>query len=541
MSLTQDDVHSIQEQLAALSTPPISSFKDYSTEGEKKTQEEKAVVAVEGKGNEIVSKGESSFSHVLEEGEIDEPYVPEYVERVFTVEEFTADESQVDEEDEFADEYAFHNDCLFSGIDEVISTNIQDSQGLLKRKLERVRKAVERKDREKNMILKEGPQWDEARSLFKKKELTLDKNEDMVVLDRIRELRSQQPNIHNFYEKFSDDITNVSVSAQKTGWMMFINFRDSGSKLLSTKSFKKMNIVKLFMLMKKVIKGGGKINDQMRSFIEDKIKEISVEAFQDPPVVKYYKPSTLHNMTLSYECLDINYLEFLKYVESQLRCKANRTSEDQATAEILYAFRLNRAIKVSMSTLKKEPRLYLKPVYTVKEDGFEEMEEIVDSKPHIKFKNDKAWFVFQKSRGGQVKVSIESLKENNSEAIFRVLSMIKRSTYKVDKLYLEVVEKIYRDKLLEEYVNDTSRVQGFPKRITVYMFSKKASLEFEGIKSINRNAYLSEMLKKLEDPPHVNAIEVEARVLVKAILELISEELRQLRAERSKKGKEAAK
>ena len=72
---------------------------------------------------------------------------------------------------------------------------------------------------------------------------------------------------------------------------------------------------------------------------------------------------------------------------------------------------LNKAIKVSMSTLKKEPRLYLKPVYTVKEDGSEELEEIADSKPYIKFKKDKAWFTFQKSRGGQVKVSIESLKE----------------------------------------------------------------------------------------------------------------------------------
>ena len=216
LSLTQAVVHAIQEQLAALSTPLVSTLKDYSTEGEKKTQEEKAREAVEGKGKEIVTKGESSFSHVLEEGEIDEPYVPEYVERVFTVEEFTADEAQVDEEDEFADEYAFHNDCLYNGIDEVISTNIQDVQDLLKRKLKRVRKALERKEREKDLILKEGPQWDEARSLFKKKEQTLDKNEDRVVLDRIRELRSQQPNIHNFYEKFSDEVTNVSVSAQKT-------------------------------------------------------------------------------------------------------------------------------------------------------------------------------------------------------------------------------------------------------------------------------------------------------------------------------------
>ena len=88
MSMTQDAIQAIQKQLAALSTPPITSIKDSSTEGEKKTQgaEEKAKVAVEGKGKETVTQGESSFSHALEEGEIDEPYVPEYVKKVFTVE-----------------------------------------------------------------------------------------------------------------------------------------------------------------------------------------------------------------------------------------------------------------------------------------------------------------------------------------------------------------------------------------------------------------------------------------------------------------------
>ena len=70
-------------------------------------------------------------------------------------------------------------------IDEVISPTIQAAQDLLKRKLERVRKALERKEKEKDVILKEGPQWDEARILFNKKELTLEKNEDMVVLDHI--------------------------------------------------------------------------------------------------------------------------------------------------------------------------------------------------------------------------------------------------------------------------------------------------------------------------------------------------------------------
>ena len=546
VQMTQAAIQAIQKQLAALSTPPIQSLKDSSTEGEKKTQgaeEEKAEVAVEVKEKEAavaVTQGESSFSHHLEEGEIDEPYVPEYVDEVFRNEEFTADEAQVDEEDEFADEYAFHDDCLLSGVKEIIAKDIQVTQDLMKRKLERVRKALERREREKDVILKEGPLWDEARTLFKKKELTLEKNEDRVVLDYIRELRSQLPDIHKFYEVFSDQVTNVSVSAQKSGWRMYINFKDSGSKLLSTKSFKKLNIVELFVLMRKVIKGGARINELMRSFIEEKIKDIGVEAFQEPAVVKYYKPSTLHNMTLSDECLDQSHSQFMKYVEGQLRCKANRTKEDQAAAELLYAFRLNKAIKVDRSTLEREPRIYLRPVYTIKEDGSEVLEEVADSMPHIRFRKQEPWFTFQGARGGLVKVSLESLKENNSEAIFRVLSMIKRSTFKADKLYLEEIERIFKNKLNEEAVNDTSRVQGFPKRITVYMFSKKASLDFEGIKTINSTAYLTEMLKKLDDPPPVNALEVEARDLVKARLELITEELRQLRAERMKKAKESA-
>ena len=94
LSMTQAAVHAIQKQLTALSTPPISYVKEYSTEGEKKTQvEEKAEAAIEGKGKETITEGESSLSHVIEEGEIDEPYMPEYVEKVFIVEEFTADEA----------------------------------------------------------------------------------------------------------------------------------------------------------------------------------------------------------------------------------------------------------------------------------------------------------------------------------------------------------------------------------------------------------------------------------------------------------------
>ena len=87
-----------------------------------------------------------------------------------------------------------------SRVKEIITKDIQIAQDILKRKLERVRKALERREREKDVILKEGPLWDEARTLFKKKELTLEKNEDRVILDYIRELRSQLPDIHKFYE-----------------------------------------------------------------------------------------------------------------------------------------------------------------------------------------------------------------------------------------------------------------------------------------------------------------------------------------------------
>ena len=174
------------------------------------------------------------------------------------------------------------------------------------------------------------------------------------------------PNIHTFYEKLDEEVTSVSVSAQKNGWMLYINFINLGSRLLSTRSFKKLNIVELLVLMRKVIKGGHKVNELMRSFIDKKIKDISVEVFIDPSVVKYCKPSTLHNMTLTDECLDRSHLEFIKYVKSQRRYKENRTDQDLVTSELLYTLRLNRAVDISKTYLKRETRLYMKPVFAMK-------------------------------------------------------------------------------------------------------------------------------------------------------------------------------
>ena len=222
---------------------------------------------------EFTTQGDSTFSKILEEGEIDEPYILEFVEGMII-----GDEVEVDEEKEFADEFAFHNDCLFNGVDEIITPNLQEAQDLLKRKLERVRKALERKEREK-----EGPEWDEVQKLFLEKGDDPGHKKDRIVLDKIRELRWLYPNIHIFYEKLDEEVTSVSMSARKNGWMLYINFINLGSRLLSTKSFKTLNIVELFVLMRKVINGGHKVNELMRSLIEEKIKNIGVEAFLDPP------------------------------------------------------------------------------------------------------------------------------------------------------------------------------------------------------------------------------------------------------------------
>ena len=117
--------------------------------------------------------------------------------------------------------------------------------------------------------------------------------------------------------------------------------------------------------------------------------------------------------------------------------KAIITNQDLVASELLYAFRLNRAIGVSDSTMKKETRFYLKPVFAIRADGTEAIEQHADSKPCVKFKDGKAWFSFKWQRGGYAKISLDKLKDNNSMAISKVLSLIKRSTCKDDQALLK--------------------------------------------------------------------------------------------------------
>lgn len=108
----------------------------------------------------------------------------------------------------------------------------------------------------------------------------------------------------------------------------------------------------------------------MRGYIEDRMKSISEEAFSNPLVVKYYKNRSLHTMILTDESMYRSKLEFMRYVESNLRIKEKRTSQDREAAELLYAFRLNRVIGVCVTT-KAINRVYKEPVYIRGEYGVE--------------------------------------------------------------------------------------------------------------------------------------------------------------------------
>ena len=57
----------------------------------------------------------------------------------------TGDKVEVDEEEEFSNEFEFHSDFLLNGVDEIITLKLHEAQDLLRRKLVRVKKALERK------------------------------------------------------------------------------------------------------------------------------------------------------------------------------------------------------------------------------------------------------------------------------------------------------------------------------------------------------------------------------------------------------------
>ena len=65
---------------------------------------------------------------------------------------FTAKEAQVNEEDEFVDEYAFNNDCLLNGVDEIIYSKHPRSSRSVKKKAGYVSRKLLKKKKGKKML-----------------------------------------------------------------------------------------------------------------------------------------------------------------------------------------------------------------------------------------------------------------------------------------------------------------------------------------------------------------------------------------------------
>lgn len=124
-------------------------------------------------------------------------------------------------------------------------------------------------------------------------------NDDKVIMDIIREYREKYPNIHEFYHMFDNRFSSVSASALKKGWVMYVNLVDRAALRLSTRMFKKMNIVELFVLKNKIITTGGPINELLRERMHVALREFTPSAFDQPPCVKYYHGRRLQNLTLA--------------------------------------------------------------------------------------------------------------------------------------------------------------------------------------------------------------------------------------------------
>lgn len=511
------------------------TMKDNTTEGEKERQEKAGCQTVQtgdDKRKRVMvaesSQPQREQNPDLEEGELNEPYAHDFVENVPRGED-------VIEEDEFVDENAYDNDCVVYG--ESIVTDFEqakkEQEVKAERKKLRIKRAKEREARQARMAdiaTKEGPKWDRARKSLELPELGLKSNNDKGVVKVFEDIRRDYPDIHLRYEILCELITSISVSTLEDGWRLFINFYQNGSQMISSKLLPKLDLTDLYVMKNKVISVGENANELIRDKIEDMIESIGVEVYSKPPVVKYYKNRSLHNMTLTDESLDRSRLEYIEYVEGQLRSKGERTTEKLEAAELLFAYRLNRKALWGDDLNQVTRYNPLSSSSTLEE---------VQCTPIVVREEPLSVLVKIKVSAELKVVKVSKLRLYPSEEIQKVLLNIKRSTNRKDKIALRSVQEIYRLKDEEERAMDTQRVKNNPKRITVSLTTKQFSLEFKGVKTINHIPTLETLLQRLEVPDPENALETEARDLVKARLKLL-EAQRAAKAEASRKEKDAA-
>lgn len=363
-------------------------------------------------------------------------------------------------------------------------------------------------------------------------------------MDIIRDKREKYPDIHEFYEKLNERVTSVSASKLKKGWIMYVNLIDHRALRLSSRMFKKMNVVELFVLKSKIINTGGPINELLRERLHEALREYSPEAFTSPACVKYYHGRTLQNLTLSEAHMAATQYNMLMYIESRLRGKKERrTAQDLDAAELIYAMRLNLKMEVCEKDMRETTRAYNEIVWVPGPDGtsITEDEYLGENEPKTCVEDGELKYIIRNPTTQTItKTPISNFEDSRSECIREVLKDVQVSTCKNDKLALKPIQEKLINRLEIEQVNNTKRVQDFPKRITVFVLFKKSSLLFDVVRRMKSVSYLKLLLKKLEEPEPINALEVEARDLVKFRISQL-EQRKQNRKDKASKKSESTK
>ena len=266
----------------------------------------------------------------------------------------------------------------------------------------------------------------------------------------------------------------------------------------------------------------------------------------------------LQHMNIEDVSLDSYSLSALEFVERSLRSKGYRTKEKLNAAELIYAYRLNRAVSRGRDlTLVKrlDPLRSAQPIEpTPSRAELDYMYEttlasqypssastpapvppipqmVVDEQPELQVKDSepitlldplRVTYSFALNEEPQT-MEIKDLHMLSSKKIHRLLISLKCSTNHLDKLVIEDVKVALKLKIEEETALDTSRVMAHPKRMRIKGRTQTLCPKFSAIGKAKNLSYLRILLEGLEGP--VNCLEQEAYDLVHARIQVIEAKL----------------
>ncbi|KAL1818248.1 hypothetical protein ACET3Z_013117 [Daucus carota] len=534
----------LEQRLATLEARSIASQisqEDNSTEGERVVEK-----AVKGKAKAVLEGlTEEVFESALDGVPLNnEPYIPEHVETEFipgnVMNEEDLEEGEIPQVDEvFVDELAYHDDMFPE--EEIPITNPQDIPVVRQQRLERnrLRERLEnqrriRREKLEATRLKQGVEWDIARSVFEFPEVVKG-NHDKEVQEIFDVFKSNYENLHEFHEALDKAITSVSIMVIPAhGWSVHITFILNGEsrrfKHVTCELLRNLSLTELFVVKNKIIATGEKYNEVFRDKVVEWLTNISVEIHDNPPVIKYFKDKMIQSIGLKDEALSGYHPRILSYLEGEIRRKCSNTKKGRLTAELLYAYRLNFAAlkNKSLESVEREQPYPLPPLDPETPDVVKPA-SVSYNPTSITFRK------FKKSE--PEKLTLEEIGECTSKCISRAIRQVKYSVIKEDKAVLIPLLEILRVKKCTETAQDTERVRAHPSRLMMKVEGMNLNIPFKRLKKMRHLTSLEKMQRRFETTPPVNALEVGAYNIITSRIKEIETKIDQLKAEKAAKKK----